>query len=80
MTGTKTTIVVTAVPILAVLMVFSVPVVTVFLCMNDCIERCSNGKNLDSCQEMCKTACTLPSDMAKAAKEAANKVTDAVDI
>ena len=73
MAGTKTTAVVAAFLILAVLMASSTPAVTAFHCMNDCIERCSNGKNLDSCQAMCKTACTPAGVIAEAAKEVAAK-------
>ena len=75
MAGTKVAVI--ALLLLAVLTASSVPTVTAFHCVNDCIERCSNGKNLESCQAMCKTAC-LPAGAAEAAKEAASKVTDAV--
>jgi len=67
MAGTK--IAAVAFLLLALLASSSVPAVTAFHCMNDCIERCSNGKNLDSCQAMCKTACVPAGAAEEIAKE-----------
>ncbi|CAA7399290.1 unnamed protein product [Spirodela intermedia] len=39
------------------LVLAAVPVISGYGCLDDCVERCSNGKNLESCAKMCAEAC-----------------------
>nr|AAB04686.1 tpc70 protein [Tradescantia paludosa] len=60
MADTKMTVV--ALLLISMLKASSFPSVPA-LCLDDCIARCSNGKNLDSCTNMCNMACIIPTTL-----------------
>ncbi|KAJ0982278.1 hypothetical protein J5N97_010533 [Dioscorea zingiberensis] len=58
MAGNKMTVV--ALLLISMLVFSATPALSTPGCIEDCVNRCSNGKNLVSCGTMCAAACVKP--------------------